>query len=83
MKYTLDEIAHFDRCLFPGNFRDDLIEAGMNELDANMIMFSIINKRRAGNDVGIIQVYQEFISTPELTNIFDKVVNNFVNKSNV
>lgn len=83
MKYSLSELAHFDRCLFPGNFRDDLVEAGVNELDANMVMFFIINKRREGNNVGIIQVYQEFISIPELTNIFDKVVNDFVNKSNV
>jgi hypothetical protein len=85
--YTLDQLAHFDHCLFPGSFRDDLVAAGMDYYDADTIMHWIMHQRDLGRSVGIVQVYQEFICTmvdkeeAELYNtIFEKVLANFFAK---
>lgn len=78
--YTLEQLAHFDRCLYPGDFKDDLIRVGVDVLDASAVMYFMKRKIREGISVGIVQIYQEYISDKELTNAFDKVVSEFVSK---
>lgn len=78
--YTLEQLAHFDRCLYPGDFKDDLIRVGVDVLDASAVMYFMKRKSREGISVGIVQIYQEYISDKELTNAFDKVVSEFVSK---
>lgn len=78
--YTLEELAWFDRTLFPDDFYSDLVEAGMPELDARVISMWIKNELKKGRSVGIVNIYQEYITDPEYCNIFDKVVSNFLKK---
>lgn len=53
--YTLDQLAHFDRCLLPKDFENQLIEAGMNAFNAYTIAQS--NQARKG----IVSVYQVYV----------------------
>jgi hypothetical protein len=85
--YTLAQLAHFDRCLYPCDFRDDLIEAGLDSVSANSVSQYIINKRRKfysvdqnANIVGVIDVYQEFISCKEIIDAIEQVVYDFCNR---
>ena len=55
--FSLDEIALFDRCLFPVEFKDELIEHGVDEGTAISICYFM--KRH--QNVGIVKVYQEFV----------------------
>lgn len=76
-RFTLEEIAHFDRCLYPGNFRDDCVEAGMCDIDAFGVASFIISKRRAGGSCGIIDVYQEYINNKEIIAVLEKLMYDF------
>lgn len=85
--YTLKQLAHFDRCLFPCDFRDDLIDAGLDSFLAETVSQYIINKRRKfysvdgnANVVGVLDVYQEFISCNEIVDAIEQVVYDFCNK---
>ncbi|QDJ96267.1 hypothetical protein Xoosp13_80 [Xanthomonas phage Xoo-sp13] len=78
--YTLEQLALFDRCLFPGDFQTQLMNVGMSGFQAAVISGFIESNRRKGNMVGIIQVYQEFIDSEEITKAIDAVVSEFVNK---
>ena len=80
MTYSLDQLAWFDRCLFPEDFKNSLIEVGASEHDAYAVFLFICNERRKGNKVGIIGLYQEFITDTELCSKFETVVANFFEK---
>lgn len=84
--YTLKQLAHFNRCLYPGNFRDDLTTAGLDYVTADEVAQFIINKRRkvysATGDtflVGITDVYQEYINSQEIIDAIEQVVYDFCN----
>lgn len=76
--YSLEQLAHFDRCLFPDNFRDDLLRQGINHSDAMMVINFIKSARHKNDHVGIVRVFQEFITIDELTKAFDSIVAEFV-----
>lgn len=85
--YTLDQLAHFDRCLFPGDFRDELVSAGMQYGDALLIMWWIMQQRDLGRPVGIVNVYQEYVCTcvdagveEHTRQVLNKVLSNFFAK---
>ncbi len=85
--YTLEQLALFDRCLFPGDFRDDLVDAGLDESTAFAVSRFIIDRRRiiyaatkSTGSVGIIEIYQEFITCKEIIDAIEKVVYDFCNK---
>lgn len=85
--YTLEQLAHFDRCLHPSDFCDDLISAGLDEFLANEVANFIINRRRkihsatkSAGSVGIIEIYQEYITCKEIIDAIEKVVYDFCNK---
>lgn len=78
--YTLAQLAYFDRCLFPSDMAVKLLDKGVHENNADAVEQFIVNERRKGNNVGIVRLYQEFISIEELTNAFDAVVYDFLNK---
>jgi hypothetical protein len=78
--YTLEQLAHFDRCLFPDDFKKQLEKAGMPEHDALMVVQYMQRKRDSDLPVGIIHLYQEFIMDEDLTKVFDAVVSEFVDR---
>ncbi len=78
--YTIDQIAHFDRCLFPYDLRDDLIRHGAPEGAANAICDWLVPRSRAS----IVSVYQEFVLTQHnddgLAQAIDKTMEEFFSK---
>jgi len=79
--YTLSQLAHFDRCLFPIDFEEQLIEAGMDGIDAYVIA------RSPQVHKGIVAVYQEYVlgcvnatDRAFFQSVFDKVLANFFAK---
>lgn len=78
--YTLAQLAHFDRCLFPDDLSVKLLDEGVHEYTVDGVERFIKNERRKGNNVGIIRLYQEFITDEELTKALDAVVCAFVTK---
>lgn len=77
---TLQQLAHFDRCIFPESFANDLVENGLDEMNAFSIEMFIVRQRKNGNMVGVIQIYQEFITDDNVTNAIEKVVKAFIEK---
>jgi len=57
MQFTIDQIAHFDRTLFPGDFEKDLMRHGVPEFSARFYGNYIARNRQAG----IVGFYQEFV----------------------
>lgn len=77
--YTLSQLAHFDRCLYPGDFRHDLESAGLSEFLAQEIAYFIIGEnRKGGPHCGIVRLYQEYIDNKEIIAAFEKVLYDFV-----
>lgn len=77
MKYTLEQLAHFDRCLFPKDFKEDLIEAGLSEGKAELVEDAL---RWSKNTKGIVQIYQDWHNIPEVVDAIKIVLNKFVEK---
>lgn len=77
MRFTLKELAHFDRCLYP----DELIEAlsSLNIYDeGDLIYFKMIFRSKA--PLHIIKLYQEFIRDEKMCRALEIIVNLFVSK---
>ena len=80
-RYTLDEIAHFDRCLFPDDFQDSLIEEGADKYLALTISRWILHKRMGGSRIGVMDVYQEWaINDKDLGSAINRVIQKFIAK---
>lgn len=77
---TLSQLAWFDRCLFSGTFYDAMIKHGADPVDAAEVRSFIVGQRYREKPCGIIQITQEFISTPALIEIFEKIVDEFFQK---
>lgn len=77
-RYSLEELAHFDRCLFPYDFRRDLISEGINGDKAEIISNFIKDK---GTLCGIIHIYQVHARRDEeLLNAIENILERFVEK---
>lgn len=74
--FTLEQIAWFDRCLFPDDFKQDLIKVGCPEIDATVI--SSYLKRNPSSS--IVNIYQEFITDKDYTNYINQVLHNFITR---
>lgn len=61
--YTLDKLAWLSRCLFPTDFRKELIEMGVDEDDA--IMLSMLVNTRDNRGRNILEIYQESLACVE------------------
>lgn len=51
--FSLAELAHYDRCLFPEDLMEELIEHGLPALDAIMVKNQIIDSE---NKIGIVEL---------------------------
>lgn len=74
-KYSLDELAFVDRCLFPGDLINDLEEAGFKGASMYKGFFIELS---ITNSLSVLRVYQEFISDDELIKALDKVIQNYL-----
>lgn len=75
--FTMEQFAHFDRCLYPGDFRHDCVEAGMSDADAFGLASFIISKRRAGGSCGIIDIYREYAQNKDIIVVLEKLMYDF------
>ncbi|MEJ6003704.1 hypothetical protein [Paucibacter soli] len=76
-KFSLEELAHFNRCLFPGDFERDLIQAGATAGAASALADWV----RRNPQAGIVGVYQEFaIGDNDLQIIINRMLSSFIQK---
>jgi len=73
-KYTLDKLAWFNRCLFPGDFEKEMMAYGV---DRGMA-FVVSGFLKRNPHKGIIGVYQEWIGDKEFVAIIDQMVYDFI-----
>lgn len=78
--YTLKQLAHFDRCLFPDDFEKELIEEGVDANDAYFVSSAMKSYTRGGGRNTIVGLYQMFIDDEQLTSAFDRILVKFVEK---
>lgn len=75
MQFSISQIAHFNRCLFPGDFERDLIRHGVSASDALAYSTWLGRNRTAG----IVGFYQEFaIDDPALASVVDALISEVV-----
>jgi hypothetical protein len=76
--FTLDQLAHFDRCLFPDTLLDGLVKHGVDADEAHSIVSMVNRKRRNGGKFGTIDIYQEYIQHPAITGALSAMVAEFL-----
>ncbi len=72
--FSLEDIALFNRCIFPADFKLDLRAYGVEWYDASDITSFLIRNPKAG----IVGVYQEFINDPKMVAILEQMVYDFI-----
>ena len=78
--FTLENLAWFDRCIFPDDIEKDLLALGMNKFSAYHIKCYIKERK---NLVGIIELFQVFGINGGDKDILNKLVENFFFKNNL
>lgn len=74
--YSLEFMAWVDRCLFPGDFQEELMELGVDRIDA-MLYASVVKQGK-----GIVGVYQELIMDEEARNHIEQYLQMMLAKWN-
>lgn len=77
--YTLDQLAWFNRCLAPGNFKEKLKWYGLDWYTARCASDFLKRNPRGG----ILDVYQEWIMDEAFIAILDQMVYDFINEKNL
>jgi len=84
MMFTLEQLSHFNRCMFPDDFEKDLISKGIDPAEAFFIKRWIIkcnqyNSQNNNPPIGILQVYQEY-GNILVKDAIERILIDFVNK---
>lgn len=77
-EFTLEELAHFDRCLFPEDLERGLREAGLPEHD--IPYFVTMFRAKDGTARHFMSLYQEYISDPAFIAALTRMVGMHVAK---
>ena len=72
--FTLEEFAHFDRCLFPGNLKEDLVAEGLDSYTARCVSDNLIREGK----IGIVGLYQEYINSEDIKDILFRLLSKHV-----
>jgi hypothetical protein len=84
--YSLEKLAWLSRCLFPHDFRDELIEMGVDKDDAIMLSMMVhTSEKGVPRSLNILEVYQECLAciTPDIyTKIIDDYCKWWLEKNN-
>lgn len=72
-RYTLDQLAWFNRCLFPADLKAGLIKHGLESWDASYVVQHYVANTR----IGVLGLYQEYITDPKVTQALDRMVADF------
>lgn len=76
-KYSIEELMHFNRCMFLDDFIKDLKEAG---LTGAWYFRSLFKKLMVENRFDILTVSQELIDNTEFSKARDKVLHDFIQR---
>lgn len=80
-KYTLGQLAHFNRCLFPGDFAEDMQKiGGLSADEALMLQMDMASKARSGKSLNVIDLYQDNINNDAFHDALERVLQNFFQK---
>ena len=74
--FSLAELAHFNRCLFSGDFENDLIRVGMSPADARMYAAAV----RAPNRRDLLALYQDNIGDADFLRALTAILTEFVDQ---
>lgn len=74
--YTLAQIAHFNRCLFPYDLIKGLTANGLSPMQASDIAQIYIDNPR----MGIVGIYQEYILYKDVTDALEKMLQSFFSR---
>lgn len=75
MKFSLMEIAWFDRCFFFDDCKQGLIDNGIDQFEAHSITSHVMK-----NKMSITQMYQEYITDKNVTDAIENMVKSFIEK---
>lgn len=80
MQFTFEQLAHFDRCLFPDDIAEDIGEvAGYEYIEVLLLKLEFRQKAKKGS-LNVIGLYQDRIHDDRFCNALIKVVQAFCNK---
>lgn len=74
--YSLSQLALFNRCLFPDDIYKDMLEVGASESDACIARDYL----KRNTNVGVLGLYQEYISDDTFISYLEAVVEKFFKK---
>ncbi len=82
-RYSLDELAHFNRCMFPGDFERELVEAGIEPGAAAIYCWYFKDQDRRAlegfdNHRCVVGFYQAHISHKRLTDAVTTILEKFM-----
>lgn len=77
MRFTLEELAHFDRCLYPDSLIEDLSNLDIFS-DPQLFLYKTIFREKV--PLHIIQLYQDFIHNEKMLRALEIIVHSFVKK---
>lgn len=82
-KYTLDQLAWFDRCLFPNDFAEKLHKVGGMDYDeAKWMKLSLRGMVKNNKKLTIVGIYQEWaVNCPEMQRCLQLVLEDFFKDS--
>lgn len=75
--YTLEELAWLSRCLFPGDFKKELLAMGIDKDDSRMLS-EMINTRE-GRGKNILELYQESLACVD-PDYYTKIIDDYCKK---
>jgi hypothetical protein len=71
-RLTLSQLAHFDRCIFPGDFADSLVALGVERFDADMVARWLMDRE---NKPGVVKLWQVFArKNDKMAEAFNKLL---------
>jgi hypothetical protein len=78
--FSLDQLAHFDRCLFPDDLADEIAKAGNYSKNEVLVLKMNLQSMARNKKLGVVAVYQEFITDERFCTALEKVLVEFCTK---
>lgn len=81
-QYTLDQLAHFNRCLFPDDFARDMQQIGQMDPDQAFLLKMDLRARvHRGQNLNVLDLYQDYaIPDPTFRDCLERVLLDFFKK---
>ena len=82
MAFTLEQLAHFDRCLFPDDIAEEIGQvAGYSDTEILLLKMDLRRKtNRGATPLGVVSMFQERINDKQFCDALSQVLTAFCNK---